>query len=47
MLNEPAIKFQIYWQRYLLQENKRHKQKLEEKIKKAIAGIDTELKDRF
>jgi len=42
-VNDPAIRFQVMWQGFLLNEMKEQKKRLANRIKTAIAEIDKEL----
>jgi len=47
LLNNPEVKYQIYAQKFLLQEMKVQKQDLRQRIERLINLIDEELKNRF
>ena len=47
LLNDPGVKYHIYYQKLILQEMKVQKQDLRQRIEKLINLIDEELKNRF
>ena len=47
ILSDKGFRWQVYWQRNMLQENKQYKKDLLNTLNKVIAEIDKELKDRF
>ena len=47
ILNNPEVKYQIFWQAILLKENKRHKKELSLWVEQVRDEIDQELKARF
>jgi len=47
ILNNPEVKYQIFWQKTNLQENVRHKKELSLWVEQVSTQIDQELKTRF
>lgn len=47
ILDNPEVKFQIYWQKGMLHERKWQKQNLIEQVNMVMNQIDDELKKRF
>ena len=47
ILNNPEVKYQIFWQKILLKENERHKKELSLWVEQVRDEIDQELKARF
>jgi len=46
-INDPAIRFEIMWQRNMVHEIKDQKMKVEQEIKKVITEIEEELENNF